>query len=159
MGWGKVEDRGLFYEDFQIGDKFLSPSRTVTETDVVNFAGLSGDYNLLHMDKEYAKNTVFQERIAHGLLGLSIGSGLFTRTELNRRMSKNLIALLGLESWEFLAPIKISDTIHLEIEIVDKKKTSKQDRGVVKFNRKIINQNGITVQEGLTPMMIARRTN
>ncbi|WP_233190053.1 MaoC/PaaZ C-terminal domain-containing protein [Sporosarcina sp. P35] len=154
-----MEDRGLFYEDFQIGDKFLSPSRTVTETDVVNFAGLSGDYNLLHMDKEYAKNTVFQERIAHGLLGLSIGSGLFTRTELNRRMSKNLIALLGLESWEFLAPIKISDTIHLEIEIVDKKKTSKQDRGVVKFNRKIINQNGITVQEGLTPMMIARRTN
>ncbi|WP_262173775.1 MaoC/PaaZ C-terminal domain-containing protein [Saccharococcus sp. Marseille-Q5394] len=154
-----MEDSGLFYEDFQIGDKFLSPSRTVTETDVVNFAGLSGDYNLLHMDKEYAKNTVFQERIAHGLLGLSIGSGLFTRTELNRRMSKNLIALLGLESWKFLAPIKISDTIHLEIEIIDKKDTSKQDRGIVKFNRKIINQNGITVQEGLTPMMIARRTN
>ncbi|MCM3636874.1 MaoC family dehydratase N-terminal domain-containing protein [Sporosarcina luteola] len=154
-----MEVDGLFYEDFQIGDKFLSPSRTVTETDVVNFAGLSGDYNLLHMDKEYAKNTVFQERIAHGLLGLSIGSGLFTRTELNQRMSQNLIALLGLESWKFLAPIKISDTIHLEIEIVDKKETSKQDRGIVKFNRKIINQNGITVQEGLTPMMIARRTN
>lgn len=154
-----MEDNGLFYEDFQIGDKFLSPSRTITETDVVNFAGLSGDYNLLHVDKEYAKNTVFQERIAHGLLGLSIASGLFTRTELNRRMSKNLIALLGLESWSFLAPIKINDTINLEIEIVEMKETSKQDRGVVKFVRKIINQNGVVVQEGLTPMMIARRKN
>ncbi|WP_342511005.1 MaoC/PaaZ C-terminal domain-containing protein [Sporosarcina sp. FSL K6-1522] len=154
-----MEDNGLFYEDFQIGDKFLSPSRTITETDVVNFAGLSGDYNLLHVDKEYAKNTVFQERIAHGLLGLSIASGLFTRTELNRRMSKNLIALLGLESWSFLAPIKINDTINLEIEIVEMKETSKQDRGVVKFVRKIINQNGVVVQEGFTPMMIARRKN
>ncbi|ARJ37914.1 acyl dehydratase [Sporosarcina sp. P21c] len=154
-----MEDNGLFYEDFQIGDKFLSPSRTITETDVVNFAGLSGDYNLLHVDREYAKNTVFQERIAHGLLGLSISSGLFTRTELNRRMSKNLIALLGLESWKFLAPIKINDTINLEIEIVEMKETSKKDRGIVKFVRKIINQNGMVVQEGVTPMMIARRQN
>ncbi|MFC5604702.1 MaoC/PaaZ C-terminal domain-containing protein [Sporosarcina koreensis] len=149
----------LFYEDFQIGDTFQSPSRTVTEADIVNFAGLSGDYNLLHMDMEYAGKSIYKERIAHGLLGLSIASGLFTRTELNQRMSKNLIALLGLESWKFLAPIKISDTIHLEIEIVEKKETSKLDRGVVRFSRRIINQNGITVQEGLTPMMIARRKN
>ena len=139
-----METNELFYEDFQIGDTFQSPSRTVTEADIVNFAGLSGDYNLLHMDMEFAEKSVYKERIAHGLLGLSIASGLFTRTELNQRMSKNLIALLGLESWRFLAPIKISDTIHLEIKIVEKIETSKQDRGVVKFNRRIINQNGIT---------------
>lgn len=147
----------LFYEDFQVGDKFLSPSRTVTETDIVNFAGLSGDYNLLHIDKGYAEQSIFQERIAHGLLGLSIASGLFTRTELNQRMSKNLIALLELKSWKFLKPIKINDTIHLEIEIVEKRETRNESRGIVNFNRRIINQNGVIVQEGITPMMIARK--
>ncbi len=147
----------LYFEDFQIGDVFESPSRSITEADIVNFAGLSGDYNLIHTDIEFAKNSIFGERIAHGILGLSIASGLFTRTDVNRRMSKTLIALMGIESWNFLAPIKIGDTLHLIIEILDKKETSKPNRGIVRFKRMVSNQHGETVQEGITPMMILKK--
>jgi len=150
-------ENSLYFEDFQIGETFESPSRSVTETDIVNFASLSGDYNLIHTDIEFAKNSMFGERIAHGILGMSISSGLFTRTDLNRRMTKTLIALMGIESWKFLSPIKIGDTIHLQIEIVEKKETSKPNRGIVSFKRKVVNQNGVIVQEGITPMMIYRK--
>ncbi|MEG0383964.1 MAG: MaoC/PaaZ C-terminal domain-containing protein [Solibacillus sp.] len=147
----------LYFEDFQIGDVFESPSRSITEADIVNFAGLSGDYNLIHTDIEFAKKSIFGERIAHGILGLSIASGLFTRTDVNRRMSKTLIALMGIESWNFLAPIKIGDTLHLMIEILDKKETSKPNRGIVRFKRMVSNQHGEIVQEGITPMMILKK--
>ncbi|MFS0553818.1 MaoC/PaaZ C-terminal domain-containing protein [Brevibacillus sp. 179-C9.3 HS] len=146
----------LYFEDFEVGESFLSPARTITETDVVNFAGLSGDYNALHVDDDYAKNSIFGERIAHGLLGLTVSSGLFTRTDLNRRMSTTLIALLGINSWRFLRPLKFGDTIHLDIEIIGKEETSKPDRGIVYFKRKVVNQRGELVQEGTTPMMILR---
>ncbi|MFF5400617.1 MaoC/PaaZ C-terminal domain-containing protein [Peribacillus butanolivorans] len=146
----------LYFEDFEVGEKFLSPARTITEADVVNFAGISGDYNALHVDSEYAKDSIFGERIAHGLLGLTVSSGLFTRTDLNRRMVQSLITLLGINSWRFLGPLKFGDTIHLEIEIVGKEETSKPDRGIVYFKRKVINQRGKVIQEGTTPMLILR---
>ncbi|WP_232319153.1 MULTISPECIES: MaoC/PaaZ C-terminal domain-containing protein [Sporosarcina] len=144
----------LFYEDFQVGDVYFSPSRTVTEADIVNFAGLSGDYNALHTDEEYARDSIFGQRIAHGMLGMVIASGLFTRTDLNGRMSPTLLALLGIDSWKFISPIKINDTIRLEIEIADKRETSQGGKGIVFFKRKVINQNGDLLQEGTTPMLI-----
>ncbi|ARJ39585.1 acyl dehydratase [Sporosarcina ureae] len=144
----------MFYEDFQVGDVYFSPSRTVTEADIVNFAGLSGDYNALHTDEEYARDSIFGQRIAHGMLGMVIASGLFTRTDLNGRMSPTLLALLGIDSWKFISPIKINDTIRLEIEIADKRETSQGGKGIVFFKRKVINQNGDLLQEGTTPMLI-----
>lgn len=147
----------MVYEDFEVGTCFTSPARTITEADVVNFAGISGDYNALHVDAEYAKDSIYGERIAHGLLGLAISSGLFTRTDLNRRMSPSLLALLGIQSWRFLGPIKIGDTIHLEVEIIEKEESSKPDRGIVYFKRKVLNQRGEVVQEGITPMLIRRK--
>lgn len=153
-----MQEAGKYYfEDLEIGSVFLSPGRTVTETDIVIFAGLSADYNMLHTDAEYSKNTVFGERIAHGLLGMAIASGLFTRTELNRMLNETVIAMLGINSWRFTAPIKIGDTVHLEIEITSKKETSKPDRGVVAFKRRLINQRGEVVQEGEIPLMIKRK--
>jgi len=153
-----MQRAGKFYfEDLEVGSVFSSPARTVTETDIVIFAGLSADYNALHTDAEYSKNTVFGERIAHGLLGLIIASGLFTRTDLNMGLSETVIALLGINSWKFTAPIKIGDTVHLEIEIAGKKETSKPDRGVVVFKRRLINQRGELVQEGEAPLMIKRK--
>lgn len=146
----------MYFDDFVVGESFLSPARTITETDVVNFAGLSGDYNALHVDNEYANNSIFGGRIAHGLLGLTVASGLFTRTDLNRKMASSLLALLGINSWRFLGPLKFGDTIHLEIEIVSKEETSKPDRGIVYFNRKVVNQRGELIQEGTTPMLIKR---
>ncbi|MFF2528007.1 MaoC/PaaZ C-terminal domain-containing protein [Brevibacillus sp. NPDC058079] len=152
-----MSEQILYFEDFEVGTCFTSPARTITEADVVNFAGLSGDYNALHVDAEYAKSTIYGERIAHGLLGLAVSSGLFTRTELNRRIAPSLLALLGIQSWRFLGPLKIGDTIHLEVEIVEKEQTSKPDRGIVYFKRKMLNQRGEVVQEGTTPMLIRRK--
>jgi acyl dehydratase len=145
-----------YFEDLEIGEEYTSPSRTVTEADIVNFAGLSGDYNELHTSEEFGKNTMFQTRIAHGLLGLTIASGLFTRTELCTQISKNLIAFLGLD-WKFKGPIKIGDTLTVKVRITDKKETKNPERGIFILKREVYNQRGELVQEGETPLMIKRK--
>lgn len=145
-----------YYEDLEVGDEFFSPARTVTETDIVNFAGLSGDYNALHTDAEFANTTLFKQRIAHGLLGLCIASGLFTRTELSLSIGPNIMAFLGL-TWKFTGPIFMGDTIKVKIRVKEKRETSKKERGIVVLERIVINQRGETVQEGETSLMIARK--
>ena len=150
------ESAPRYWEDLEIGEEYTSPSRTVTEADVVNFAGLSGDYNELHTSEEFGKNAMFGTRIAHGLLGLSIASGLFTRTELCQQTAKNLIAFLGLE-WKFKGPIKIGDTVTVKVRIIDKKETKNPERGVFVLKRELYNQRGELVQEGETPLMIKRK--
>jgi acyl dehydratase len=143
-------------EDMGIGAKFHSPGRTVTEADIVNFAGLSGDFMPLHTDAEYAKNTIFKERIAHGMLGMIIASGLFTRTELAGGLQNTAIALLGI-NWGFKGPIKIGDTVHLEVEVAGLQKTKKEDRGIIALKRRLINQRNEVVHEGETPIMVRMR--
>jgi acyl dehydratase len=99
---------GIFFEDLQLGQEFTSPGRTVTEADIVIFAGLSGDYNVLHTDAEHMKASIFGERIAHGLLGLSIQHGLAARGE-----PAAAHGLLSGLKWKFKGPIKIGDTVHV----------------------------------------------
>jgi acyl dehydratase len=142
-----------FFEDIQVGDEYLSPGRTITEADIVAFAGLSGDYNVLHTDAEYMKGSIFGERIAHGLLGLSVSSGLGQRA-LPRPFAT--LAFLGLR-WRFKGPIKIGDTIKVRMKVTSKKEVSKPDRGIVTVQRQILNQRGELVQEGDTELMIERR--
>ena len=142
-----------FFEDIQVGDEYVSPGRTITEADIVAFAGLSGDYNVLHTDAEYMKTSIFGERIAHGLLGLSISSGLGSRAIVRPFAT---IAFLGLR-WRFKGPIKIGDTIKVRMRVSDKKETSKPDRGIVTLQRSVLNQRGEVVQEGDTELMIERR--
>jgi acyl dehydratase len=146
-------DRQLF-EDIGIGDEYLSPGRTVTEADIVAFAGLSGDYNVLHTDAEFMRTSIFGERIAHGLLGLAISSGLGSRA-MPRPFAT--LAFLGLR-WRFKGPIKIGDTIKVRLKITDKRETSKPDRGIVTIQRTVLNQRGETVQEGDTEIMVERRS-
>jgi len=146
-----VEDR-RYFEEIQVGEEYLSPGRTVTEADIVIFAGLSGDYNVLHTDAEFMKSSIFGERIAHGLLGLGIQSGLLTRG----MRPYATIAFLGLR-WKFKGPIKIGDTIKVRAKVIGKKETSKPDRGIVTLERQVINQRGEVVQEGETDLMVARR--
>jgi acyl dehydratase len=146
-------DRQLF-EDIGIGDEYLSPGRTVTEADIVAFAGLSGDYNVLHTDAEFMRTSIFGERIAHGLLGLAISSGLGSRA-MPRPFAT--LAFLGLR-WRFKGPIKIGDTIKVRLKITDKRETSKPDRGIVTIQRTVVNQRGETVQEGDTEIMVERRS-
>ena len=146
------EDR-QYFEEIRVGSEYLSPGRTVTEADIVAFAGLSGDYNVLHTDAEFMRTSIFGERIAHGLLGLAIQSGLGTRA-LARPFAT--IAFLGIR-WRFKGPIKIGDTIKVRLKVTGKKETSKPDRGVVTVQRAVLNQRGEVVQEGDTDLMIERR--
>ena len=142
-----------YFEDIRVGDAYVSPGRTVTEADIVAFAGLSGDYNILHTDAEYMRTSIFGERIAHGLLGLALQSGLAARA-MARPFAT--LAFLGLR-WRFKAPIKIGDTIKVRLEVTDKRETSKPDRGIVVIQRSVLNQRGEVVQEGDTDVMVERR--
>jgi acyl dehydratase len=124
----------------------------VTETDIVLFAGLSGDYNVVHTDAEFMKTSIFGERIAHGLLGLAIQAGLFTRAT----QAYATVAFVGLR-WKFKSPIKIGDTIRLRARVVGKKETSKPDHGVITLQRTVLNQRDEVVQEGETDLIVQRR--
>jgi acyl dehydratase len=145
--------RALHFEDFEVGTETVTDSRTVTEADVVAFAGLSGDYNPLHVDAEFARTSPFGERIAHGLLGLAIASGLVSRTG---AIEGTTLAFLATE-WRFTAPIKLGDTITVRSRVADKRETSKPDRGVVTFAVQVVNQRSEVVQEGTQTLLMKRR--
>jgi len=146
---------GLFFEDFAVGRTFRSPTRTITETDVVLFGAWSGDMNELHTSETYARDNLFGRRIAHGLLGLSIAHGFLFRIGLFEGTG---IAFLSVEDWKFTAPVFIGDTVHAEIEVAEAiPSRSKPDRGVVKFRVALKNEAGTTVQEGLHVVMVKRR--
>ena len=141
-----------YFEEIEVGESYESPGRTVTESDIVLFAGISGDYNVLHTDAEFMKHSIFGERIAHGLLGLAIQAGLFTRAT----QAYATIAFLSLR-WKFKGPIKIGDTIRLRATVSGKRETEKPDRGVVTVERTLLNQRDEVVQEGETELMVERR--
>ena len=142
--------RGLTFNQFEIGARYASQSRTVTETDVVTFAGLSGDFNPLHTDSEFSKTTPFGERIAHGMLivamatGMANWTGIFEGTTVG--LMEQLIRYKGMH--------ECGDTIHLELEVLEKKPTSKPDRGVVRFAARALNQCGDIVVDGEWTLMM-----
>ena len=142
--------RGHYFGEFEIGDTVESAGRTVTETDIVLFAGLSGDSNQLHTDAEFAKETIFGERIAHGLLGLSIASGLASRLGFIEGTAQ---AFTGLD-WKFRGPIKIGDTIRMRATVRKKKEMSRLGGGFVVFDVVILNQRDETVQKGTWTVLI-----
>ncbi len=129
-----------YLDDYAVGERFISPARTITEADIINFAGLTGDWHPLHTDVEYAAKTPFKERIAHGMLTLSIGMVLpFRLGPHSSFLPKSFIAFYGMDNVRFTAPTKIGDTIHCEVnvtEITDKGK----GRGVLTTQNQIKNQ-------------------
>lgn len=145
--------RGRYFEEFAIGDVVESVGRTMTEADIVSFAGLSGDFNPLHTDAEYAKKTLFGERIAHGVLGLSIASGLAWRTGL---MEGTTDAVVGIE-WKFRAPILIGDTLTLQIEVVKKRPVRRLGGGFVTLMLTLVNQRDEVVQKGTWKLLTRSR--
>ena len=144
---------GLYFEEFSPGMELLSPARTVTEADVVLFAGLSGDYNPLHTDAEFAKGTPYGQRIAHGLLGLAIASGLAARAGF---IEGTALAFLGL-NWKFKGPILIGDTIHLRAKVVKTRPLPSMGGGMVIFEVSVDNQRGETVQRGEWSLLVRSR--
>ena len=142
---------GLYWDEWEIGAEFFSSARTITEADIVNFAGISGDYNPLHIDEEFCKKTQFGTRIAHGPLIYSIAAGLLFQLHL---YDDTLIAFLGFDSLKFTKPVKIGDTIHVRIEVLEKRQTSKPDRGVMKRLLQVLNQEDEIVQEGVQAFLL-----
>ncbi|RLA50532.1 MAG: acyl dehydratase [Gammaproteobacteria bacterium] len=150
-----LQGRQIYWEDLTIGDVFDSPTRTITDADVTNFACLSGDFNRLHVDDEYAAKNAFGQRIAHGLLVVSVMSGLTTRMILNTFMEASLLGLLDMQC-RFPKPTFIGDTIGVRVTVAEKRETSKPGRGIVSFRREVINQRGETVVEGVWKLLILR---
>lgn len=147
--------KGLFFEEFKIGQRVVSSGRTVTETDIVNFAGLSGDYNLIHTDKEYSQTGPFGQRVAHGLLGLAIASGLSVRTGI---MEGTVIAFREIGEWKFMKPIFIGDTIHVEMEVIETKEMQRLKGGAVVIQVEVVNQRAETVMKGTWRVLVASKS-
>ena len=146
--------RGLYFEEFQVGDEIESVGRTITEADIVAFAALSGDWTQIHTDAEYARRTQFGERIAHGLLGLSIASGLAVRLGF---IEDTVIAFMKLGNWQFRAPIRIGDTIRVRATVQETKPMRRLGGGYVTFKVAILNQRDETVQRGTWTMLVKFR--
>jgi acyl dehydratase len=142
----------LFFDDLAIGDEWESPCRTVTEADVVAFAGLSGDFNALHVDHEAARHGPFRKPVAHGLLGLAIASGLSSHSP-----HVATLAFLQIKEWKFLLPIYFGDTIRVVTRVDSLESRARGRRGVVTWRRRLVNQEGKTLQEGLTETLVRGR--
>jgi 3-hydroxybutyryl-CoA dehydratase len=146
----------VFFEDYSIGEIFVSPGRTITETDIVLFSAFTGDWHPLHTDVEYAVKTPFKGRIAHGMLGLVVGMATLFRLGPYVVLPKSFIAFYGMESVRFTAPVRIGDTIHNEMTI---KSLSEKDekRGVIEAENIIKNQRGEAVIVYVTKILAGRK--
>jgi 3-hydroxybutyryl-CoA dehydratase len=133
----------LYFDDVAVGQQWESLGRTLTQADIVNFAGVSGDFNPIHLDHEFAKTTLFRQPIAHGLLVFSVASGLTINSPPMRTL-----AFLSIRDWQFKAPVLIGDTIHVRTTILEKELRARGRRGVITWERQLINQTGNVVQEG-----------
>jgi len=146
-----------YFEDFKLGEKAVSPGRTITETDIVMFAALSGDWSELHTNAEYMKNSVFGQRIAHGLLTLSIATGLALRT--GGRGTIDMLAFLGMDKVKFTnSPVFIGDTIRVELEVIEARTSqSRPDAGILKFRNTVKNQRDEEVATYETAVMVNKK--
>jgi acyl dehydratase len=146
--------RGLYFEEFELGQKVLSPGRTVTESDVMLFAGLSGDYTTIHTDAEFSKTTPFGQRVAHGLLGMAIASGLAARTGV---MEGTVIAFREITDWKFRLPVFLGDTIHAVLEVKEKKALPRLGGGSLSIEVDVLNQDEKSVMKGHWNVLISSK--
>ena len=146
--------RGLYFEEFTIGQTITTAARTITESDIVTFAGLSGDYNQIHTDAEYAKSTPFGQRIAHGILTLSVISGLAVQTGF---MEGTIIAFREINEWKFSKPVFIGDTVHATLEITETKPLRRLGGGAITIKLNVINQHNDVVMSGTWTALIASK--
>ena len=143
----------LALDDLAVGDEWASPSRTVTEADVVAFAGISGDFNPIHMDHEAAAESVFRRPIAHGLLGLAMASGLSSFAP-----KVETLAFVAILEWKFVEPIAFGDTIHVVSRVESIEPRGRGRRGLITWRKELVNQKGKVVQTGLTQTLVAARS-
>jgi acyl dehydratase len=142
----------LYFDDVEVGQEWQSLGRTITEADIVNFAGLSGDFNPIHLDHAFARSTPFRRPIAHGLLIFSVASGLGLFCPPMRTL-----AFLGIRDWQFKDPVFPGDTIRVLSKVLDKEVRGRGRRGVITWQRQIVNQEGKVVQKGVTTTLVEGR--
>lgn len=146
--------RGLYFEEFTVGQTITTAGRTITESDIVAFAGLSGDYNQIHTDAEYAKSAPFGQRIAHGILTLSVISGLAVQTGF---MEGTIIAFREINEWKFSKPVFIGDTVHAALEITETKPLRRLGGGAITLKLNVINQHQDVVMSGTWTALMASK--
>lgn len=144
--------RGMFFEEFESNQIIATVGRTVTESDIVAFAGLSGDFNQIHTDAAFSKETPFGQRVAHGLLVLSIASGLAMRTGV---LEGTVLAFREISEWKFVKPVYIGDTVSVELEVLEKKHLPRIGGGAIKIDLDVKNQEGSTVMKGIWTVLVA----
>lgn len=144
----------LYFEDMGVGERWVSPRRTITEADVAAFAGLAGDFNPLHVDEVFAASGAFGRRVAHGTLVLAVATGLRQQMPIFRGSMR---ALLEFRSWRFRRPVFFGDTVAVVTTVLEARETSNPDQGVVVQGVEVVNQDGEVVQEGELVSLVARR--
>jgi acyl dehydratase len=149
----EFRQRGKTFDDLNVGDTVTTIGRTVTETDIVNFAGVSGDFHPEHMNEEYARNGPLKGRIAHGLLTTAMATGMINQTGITEGTT---IAVLEMDL-KFLGAVRAGDTIRACLKIREKRETSKPDRGIVFTGLVVVNQNNETVLDGSITIMLYRK--
>jgi 3-hydroxybutyryl-CoA dehydratase len=142
---------GLYFEEFSVGQKIATVGRTVSEADIFSFAGLTGDFNQIHTDAVFANKTQFGQRIAHGLLGLSIATGLIMRTGL---LEGTVLAFREINEWKFVKPFFIGDTISAELEVMETKAMPRIGGGSMTALVTVKNQSGETCQKGSLNLLV-----
>ncbi len=148
------EPKGRYWDDFKVGETFETAARTVEAGDVSLFAGLSGDFNPLHLNEEFAKTTPFGGRVAHGILTLAISNGHQNQLGI---FEGTTVALLGIDRIRFTGPVRLGDTVHTAMTIKETKPSSKPDRGVVTYEVAVKNQKGETVMHCEQSVLMMRR--
>jgi len=146
--------RGLYFEEFEVGQKVYTPGRTITEADIVNFAGISGDYTQIHTDYEFAQSTPIGKRFAHGLLIMAIASGLAARTGV---LEGTVLVFREIKSWKFMNPVFIGDTIHVVMEVLNTKELRRAGAGAVTIELRVINQKDEVAMKGEWNILMALR--
>ncbi len=144
----------LYFEDFAVGQTITSPARTITETDVVNFAGLSGDYSAIHPDAAYAAQPPSGQRVAHGLLGLSIAVGLVVRMGF---IEESSLGFREIDGWKFSTPICLGDTIHAQGSVRETRAIPRLGGGMVTLQVEIRSQADKILQHGSWSFLVKSR--
>jgi len=145
-----------YYEDCKVGDRIVTPGRTITEADVVMFSAFSSDWNAIHTDKHYAETTTYGKRIAHGMLGLVAGSCLLSRAGWFTFWPRSMKCITGLDRVRFPLPIFIGDSIYLQAEIVEMI-PAPNNMGIITSKLRIINQHDSAVITGRIKILAGTR--
>lgn len=147
------DPRGVYFEDIEVGMAVKTNARTITETDVVNFAGLSGDFNFIHVNAVDAAATPFEQRVAHGMLVASIATGLVVQHGI---IDGTTLAFREL-SWKFTKPVFIGDTVQAEVKVAETKPMIRLGGGLVTFEVRVLNQKDEVVHKGEWKMLMKGR--